>query len=188
MTRLVAISGKRFSGKDTLAGMIVDEAARRGVTVPVWAFAAESKRMFAAGRPEVDGERLLRDRAYKETWRPELTKFTVESIAADPLVFCRGVCGRIDAAGVPAVISDLRLRLELDWLRPRYALRVVRVVRSDARRAESGWTRVDSVDGHHTETELDDPSLWDVVVPNDGSLDELRARAREVCDQQLSAA
>lgn len=189
MRRLLAISGKRFSGKDTFAALLVEEAKARGVTLETYAFAAESKRMFVEQQRragvELELARLTTDRAYKETWRPKLTEFTVASIAADPLVFCREVARRIEASGKPALITDLRLKLELEHLRPRFPLHVVRLVRSDAARAASGWQFKADVDGHHTETELDDPSLWDEVVRNDGSVDELRARAREIIAQSL---
>lgn len=182
MRRLLAISGKRFSGKDTFAALLVDEAKKLGVTLETYAFAGESKRLFAEQQRregvEVDLARLTADREYKEAWRPKLTKFTVEAIAADPLVFCRAVAQRIEASGRPALITDLRLKLELDYLRPRFALHVVRLVRSDAARAASGWQFKQDVDTHHTETELDDPSLWDEVVTNEGAVEALRARAR----------
>jgi phosphomevalonate kinase len=168
---VIAISGKRFAGKDTLAAMLPG---------PRYAFAAESKRMFAAARPEVDLARLLGDRAYKEQWRPQLTAFTVDALARDPLVFCREVAQRIADGGVPAVISDLRLRLEVDHLRPRFALHVVRLVRSDAARTASGWRWTAGVDDHSTETELDDPALWDEQIANDGTLDELAQRAARI--------
>jgi hypothetical protein len=37
---------------------------------------------------------------------------------------------------------------------------------------------VTSVDDHHTETELDDPQSWDEAIANDGTIDDLRARAQ----------
>ncbi len=175
MLPVLAISGKRYTGKDTLAAAIV---AASGVST--YAFAAESKRMFAAARPEVELARLLGDRAYKESWRPQLTQFTVEALARDPLVFCRAVFDRIEAAGVPALITDLRLQLELEHLRPRCALRVIRMVRSDPSRAASGWKFTPGVDDHHTETELDDPQLWDRVVTNAGTIAELDAVAADL--------
>lgn len=184
MRRLLAISGKRFSGKDTFAALLVEEAKQVGVTLETYAFAGESKRLFVEQQRregvEVDLARLTSDRAYKETWRPKLTTFTVESIAADPLVFCREVARRIEASERPALITDLRLRLELDYLRPRTPLHVVRLVRSDTARAASGWVFKADVDGHHTETELDDPALWDEVVTNEGSIDALREAARRI--------
>lgn len=184
---VLALSGKRFSGKDTLAAMLVDAAAKRGVTLETHAFAAESKRLFVAREAArgvvVDLDRLQNDRSYKEARRPELTAFTVESLAADPLVFCRSVADRIAASAAPSLITDVRLRLEVEHLRPRFDLHLVRIARSDAARAASGWSFVASVDGHHTETELDDPSLWDEVIANDGTRDELRATAEALIER-----
>jgi phosphomevalonate kinase len=181
--RVLCISGKRFAGKDTLARLLVLAARRRGVTLSTYAFAGESKRMFAAARPDLDLARLLDDRAYKELWRPQLTQFTVESLAADPLIFVREVMRRI---AEPAVITDLRLRLELAHLRAVCDPHVVRITRSDSLRAASGWTFEAAKDTHHTETELDDPSAWNEVVANDGSEAELGARADELLSRWLA--
>jgi phosphomevalonate kinase len=181
MRRLLAISGKRFSGKDTFASLLQQEARERGLRLETYAFAAECKRLFVAKQAKegvvVELERLTTDRAYKETWRPKLTEFTVASIAADPLIFCREVARRIEASTDLALITDLRLKLELEHLRPRFDLHVMRLVRTDPHRTASGWVYKPEVDGHHTETELDDPALWDETVPNDDSVDELRTRA-----------
>lgn len=182
--RLLAISGKRFSGKDTLASMLVERAALRNQTLDTYAFAAESKRMFveeqAASGTSVDLERLQRDRDYKEVWRPQLTAFTMQQLARDPLVFCRRVADRIELSHSAPLVTDVRLRLEVDHLRPRFDLHLVRISRSDDARAASGWSYTAAVDGHETETQLDDVSLWDEVVDNDGSLEELAVHAEDI--------
>ncbi len=181
MRPLVCLSGKRFAGKDTFAALLTEEARRHGVEIELFAFAGESKRLFAAamaaaGEP-VDLARLLGDRAYKESYRPRLTRFTVDAIAADPLVFCRAVVARIEAADHPCLITDLRLLLEIEHLRQHFDLRVLRLVRPDPLRAESGWVYNPSVDHHPTETELDDPALWTECIHNDGTLADLEAKA-----------
>ena len=186
---LLAISGKRFSGKDTLAALLVEHAQKRGITLETYAFAAESKRMFtdeqAAAGITVDLERLQHDREYKELWRPQLTAFTMESLARDPLVFCRSVAGRIEASSTSSLVTDVRLRLEVEHLRPRFRLHLVRITRSDESRAASGWKYTPSADDHRTETDLDDPSLWDEVLTNDGSLEELSAKAAALTEARL---
>jgi phosphomevalonate kinase len=185
--RVLAISGKRFAGKDTLAASVVRQAWARGVLVMTHAFAGESKRMFAASvgarGVAVDELRLQGDRAYKEAWRPQLTEFTVAALGADPLVFCRAVADRIAGSECVGVVTDLRLRVEVAHLRSRFALYVVRVTRPDVLRAASGWRYTPAVDEHATETELDDPGLWDEEVHNDGTL----AQLDEVVATRLSA-
>ena len=186
---LLALSGKRFSGKDTLAAHLVKAAADRGVSLEIHAFAAESKRLFVAREATrgvaIDLQRLQHDREYKEQRRPELTAFTVESLAADPLVFCRSVADRVEASSHPSLVTDVRLRLEVEHLRPRFDLHLVRITRSDAARAGSGWKYVVSVDEHHTETELDDASLWDETIANDGTIDELRVHGEALIERWL---
>jgi phosphomevalonate kinase len=174
--RVVAISGKRFSGKDSFAAMIAGHVPG----VVTYAFAAESKRLFVETHPGIDLALMLSDRDYKEKNRPALTAFTVAALARDPLVFARSVGDRIEASREAALVSDMRLRVELLHFRSRFDLHLVRLTRSDGARAASGWVRSESVDGHHTETELDDPSLWDEVVSNDGSMEELARHAEEI--------
>lgn len=180
MRRVVALSGKRFAGKDTLAGEVVVQAAARGALVELFAFAAESKRMFAAWQAargvEVSLAGLLADRAYKELWRPRLTEFTLAALREDPLVFCRAVADRMAAARGFAIVTDLRLRSEVIHLRSRFELWVVRVTRSSALREASGWRYTPGVDDHSTETELDDPGLWDEEFLNDGTRAQLGSR------------
>jgi phosphomevalonate kinase len=185
MRKVLAISGKRFTGKDTLAALLTHEARQRGHELACYAFAGECKRRFAMSMT-VDLERLSSDRAYKEQWRPTLTQFTVDSLATDPLVFVRAVAERMEQDSRPPILSDLRLRVELDWLRPRFDLRVVRLIRSDEQRARSGWQFDADKDLHYTETELDDPALWDEVVENDGDLAALNEKAAALLSRFLA--
>lgn len=184
MRRLLCICGKRYSGKDTFAALLLNLARARGIAVANYAFAAESKRLFVNREQsrgiKIELARLSSDRAYKEQWRPLLTQFTVEALAADPQIFVREVTRRVEQDTRPAVITDLRLQLELDWLRPRFDLLIVRMTRSDARRESSGWRFDAAKDLHPTETELDAPALWDLQVPNEGTLAELEEQAAQV--------
>ncbi|MDP2342496.1 MAG: hypothetical protein Q8O67_16185 [Deltaproteobacteria bacterium] len=186
MKKLLCISGKRFSGKDTFAELLDEEATNRGLVLGRYAFAGESKRLFVqaqnAAGVVVDLDRLLHERPYKEAMRPQLTRFTVESIAKDPLVFCRAVADRIEASSSVPVVTDLRLRLEVDHLRTRFQLHVVRLQRDDAHRAAAGWRFDPVADTHHTETELDDPALWNEVIDNNGTTEELAKKAAAVLD------
>jgi phosphomevalonate kinase len=191
MRPLLCLSGKRFTGKDTFAALLREQARRRGADLALFAFAGESKRLFAAtqearGEP-VDLVRLLVDRAYKEAHRPHLTRFTVDAIAADPLVFCREVVRRIEATPGPSLITDLRLRLEVDHLRRHFDPRIIRLIRPDALRAGSGWAYRPEVDDHPTETELDDPGLWTESIHNDGSLADLAAQAESLIARYLES-
>ncbi len=190
--RVLGISGKRFSGKDTLAALMVAASRARGDEVVTHAFAGESKRMFVEREHRrgatVDLGRLQTDREYKEVHRPQLTEFTMAALAADPLVFCRSVADRIALDPRTSIITDVRLRLEVEYLRTRFALHLVRLTRSDRSRWASGWRHDSAVDGHRTEVDLDDPSLWDEVVANDGTLDDLDASAARLSQRRQGAA
>jgi phosphomevalonate kinase len=181
---MLCISGKRFSGKDSFARACVAAARRRGQELALYAFADESKRMLAERDADVDLARLQGERAYKEHIRPRLTQFTVEALAKDPLVFVSQVAGRIDRDPRLPLISDLRLKIELDWLEPRFELVVVRVLRPDALRAASGWVYDETKDRHFTETDLDDRNFE--VVANDGTEAQLAERADALIERFLS--
>lgn len=176
--KVLAISGKRSVGKDTLADAVEARAAARGVPLVRCAFATECKRAFVehrAGEGEVLSlEGLVHDRAYKEKHRPALTAFTERELARDPLAFVRRVLVRIGAG--PGLVTDLRLRVELDALRARSELVAVRVERPRAHREASGWVFHAPADEHFTETQLDDERGWSAVLVNDGSLEAWRAR------------
>ena len=179
MTPLLCISGKRFAGKDTFAAALQNAATAHGFALYSYAFATECKRLFVAANAArgvaVDLDRLVGDREYKEAWRPRLTQFTVEQLTADPQIFVRSVAAQITTH--PTLITDLRLQLELAFLRPRFLVVIARVQRSDEARARSGWVFDASKDQHYTETELDDPSLWTERIDNEGSVEELAAQA-----------
>lgn len=182
---VMAVSGKRFSGKDTLADAIEARALSLGVPLVRAGFATECKRAFveaeaAAGRA-LELDRLLGDRAYKEAHRAALTAFTERALAADPLVFVHRVLARIGAG--PGLVTDLRLRAELDALRARSELLAVRVERPRAHREASGFVYAPATDEHFTETQLDDERGWSARLVNDGSLDAWRAQGGALAER-----
>lgn len=189
---MLALSGKRFTGKDTLAAMLARRAQEQGVRVELFAFAAECKRLFVEERARegevVELARLLSEREYKERWRPAMTRFTERCLAQDPLFFCRAVASRAEqCAGLP-VLTDLRLRQEREHLASRFELVVLHLERSDAARASSGWRYDPAADTHFTETELDDPALWTETLSNEGSLEALEEAAQRVLRGLLRSA
>lgn len=182
---IVALSGKRCTGKDTLADAIEALAGERGVPLRRCAFASECKRAFAdeqaARGASVDLEKMARDRGYKEEIRPALTAFTERALAADPLVFFHRVM--VGVGPGPGLLTDLRLRLELDALRPRARLLSVRVERPLQLREASGFRPDPAADGHFTETDLDEEKGWDLRLINDGSIEAWRGQAAAVVDR-----
>lgn len=197
MRPVVALCGKRYAGKDTLAAAL--EAAAAEIDRPFLrlAFADEAKRAFAqyynarlaaaaasAGPHDVtqrvDGERLITDRAYKEQWRPQLTEFVSRALSEDPAVFVTQLVRAVECADPSAliVVTDLRLRSDLALLARHCRVHVVRVERSAQLREASGWRYAKAVDEHPTETEMDDPRTCNDVIRNEGPVAELRTHAR----------
>jgi phosphomevalonate kinase len=180
-TAVIALSGKRFSGKDTLATLLCDRAVALGEPLRRRALADECKRAFveeqAAAGVAVDLAGLLGDRAYKERWRPALTAFTERALARNPAVFCERLLPPGAPAGEPLLVTDVRLLHDASFLKAHGDTLLVRLSCDDAARARFGWTHTDGVDTHRTETELDRYAAWDLIIPNNGSLADLDAWA-----------
>jgi phosphomevalonate kinase len=185
MMKLIAISGKRCTGKDTFTDALVSHAKQLGRSLPQGAFAAECKAAFVTQQQtlgnHVDLNRLLSERAYKEQIRPLLTAFTEQELAKDPLVFVKQVLARFARHGI-GVVSDLRLRCELDYLRAHTALFTIRLERPDHLRTQSGWTYTIGTDDHRTETELDCEKDWNLVIQNNQTVEDLQTTAQTLAE------
>lgn len=193
MRTVLALCGKRFSGKDSFYRCLEQSSTR---SLCRFAFADQAKSAFVRQwnashvQPElqVNLQSLLTDRACKETWRPHLTAFVTEALAKDSLVFCRELIAA--AQQTPPthvlVITDLRLKLELAELKKHFQVHVVRIERLAENKRASGWVPAQA-DDHFTETELDDPSYWSTVVHNDSSLAALASHAHIVLTSILSS-
>lgn len=186
---VLALSGKRYSGKDSLAAAVIDEASSRGIALRRRALADACKIAFceemAAVGITIDATSLIADRATKERWRPALTVFTERELAADPQVFCRQILD--EPHDDPVLITDVRLRSEVAMLTLRADPIFARVVRSDESRRSSGWSFTKGVDDHRTETELDDWDGWSEIVRNEGPTSELATFARRLVDRLSEA-
>ena len=84
-------------------------------------------------------------------------------------------------ANTNVYITDVRKKEEADALRSK-GFRLLKIVRPDTLRP-SGFGRplasglvVDRDPKHITETDLEDSSLWDDIIVNDGTLEELYAK------------
>ncbi|RYE82035.1 MAG: hypothetical protein EOO75_21315 [Myxococcales bacterium] len=174
VVRVLALSGKRFVGKDTLGALLVERARAHGITLERVALADESKRAFVEDEARqgrhVDLARLLGDRSYKESVRPRLSRYTEDALARDRHVFCRRVLGRPAGPGAALLLTDLRLASDAAFLRAACRSYLVRLRCDDATRQRLGWHHDPVVDTHWTETDLDDHPDWDEVVDNPGDM------------------
>lgn len=194
----VAIIGKSRSGKDTVGQLLVCHASYTRL-----AFADRLKDAALRVDPLLDSGDDLQECGccYTEPLRlaeavrmygwedvkdmyPEARRFlqeygqTVREM--DPEFWIRPVAEQVwngTRLNMPCVITDVRYLNEVDALRELGAL-VVRVERPGAGlEGDAAW--------HSSETELDDVKP-DVVLPNGGSLDDLKRNVRALYTERLT--
>ncbi len=162
---VIAISGKQFSGKDTVAHLLL-EALPGFQQIPI---ARAIKQAYAA-QHNLTLEAIETDKA---THRPGLIALGNWGRAQDADYWLKHL---LEIPGAK-IISDLRLRHEYDLLKANGAF-LIRVNAERAVRAQRG-TLVSETDP--TECDLDDipPEGWDIVIENNGSLEMLYAALQD---------
>lgn len=182
--RVWAISGKRFSGKDTLAALLVRKLNERNLVARRFALADACKEGFVAEQKtlgiEIDLPRLMTERSYKELWRNKLTEYTEKVLSQDPTLFVKAVVEQARIVDI-AILSDLRLMAELNYLQENTECKLIRINRSDDSRRQSGWCFDRDKDLHRTECELDLFRAWDCKIDNNTSIKELEQKVLQ-CD------
>jgi phosphomevalonate kinase len=179
---LLLVGGRRFAGKDVVSDSVRrvlggDSTTEESTGVFVTHFADRLKAMFAKAE-NLDAERLVGDREYKELHREKMTAFYHQVIRdSGKEVFADEICERLsEFTDRIFVVSDLRHGFELDRVRSNVAkmasldVKLVSILvraTDDTRRAR-GWTP-GAVDADSTESDslLDEDTKFDLVFDND---------------------
>jgi hypothetical protein len=179
--RGVAFSGKKGSGKSSVARTLVDAAQAAGVQAEVFSFAAPLKQMTYEVMQSLDPSfpqgsttwahirRLLgiRRADWKYRYRRQLQALGQAGREQDPEMWVKLAVARVDRwctrAGNPciAVIDDLRHVNEADALKQR-GFALVRLVPTDATWRARGIR--DTGDSHISEVALDQYRGFDEVI------------------------
>lgn len=193
---VVLLSGKRMVGKDTVADAIIEACARKGLTARRFALADACKIEFARTTADINVERLLTNRKYKEMHRAAMTEWFHRELAIDEDAFRKIVAHQIAAASGTdvCIVSDARLLRDVAYfeeLNPAAGagrsapqsqrLLKVRVQARESTRSHRGWAYDHTTDTDATECALDEFDRWDAVVHNDGS----RAELASVAEREL---
>ena len=169
MKQILLLSGYARSGKDSVANLLEEEHGYRR-----FAFADALKEMVAAhtGIPVSMFHSQQKDTAISsispKTYRDLLIEIADQKRAVDPDIFSRIVGTQIIESGSDrVVISDWRYRREESFLRSFldpaiYQIRRARVVRATVKPSETP-----------IEHDLDGEPI-DIVIPNNGSISDLR--------------
>lgn len=192
MSHIIAISGKLGSGKDTLADMLVEnygfvkmsfaENLKRACQV---VFGFTEDQLFGALKTEVD-------HYWSEVLEREVTPAIIfQEFGTDVMRegFCRDIWihsfrrSVLNNAGKNIVIFDMRFENEGVFSSEDLGALMVRVEATEENRMKR--REGDKRDPNHpSETGLDDWGMWDIVVENNSTLEDL-AYASEAIMQHL---
>ena len=191
-THVIALIGKKRSGKDTFANVLVEEFGftRVAFADPLRAAALEldpwvpihgSLARLRRTTPGIQASSIVRLSALIEAvgWEtakdlvPEvrrlLQRFGTEAIRKiEPDFWINAARKTIDEIEGPVVVTDCRYPNEADFAES-VGGHLIRIVRPGA----------ESADAHPSETALDDRRV-DAIVRNDGTVEDLQEYARDV--------
>jgi radical S-adenosyl methionine domain-containing protein 2 len=170
--RLVALSGRSGSGKDAVAGHLVERGYVRVAIADTLKRAMQSLFELDEGQLWGDGRNVVVERL-GATPRELYQRFSDACTAIDPDVWLRPWRSELErrlAAGERIVCSDIRTKAELAVITALGGTRI--------RLRRPGACAPGAAGAHHTETEMDDvdDDELDAVVENDADLDTLFAR------------
>lgn len=165
--KIIAVSGKQFSGKDTVADILTEELSDF-VKAPL---AQAIKQKFSEDKDlPIDVIDMN-----KPVYRADLIELGNSMRAVDPEYWIKTVLEK----GTNLIVSDMRLKTELKTFEELGAI-TVRVNSPREERAKRGLI-VSEFD--KTEVDLDDIITWDYVINNDGSYEDLKNKARELASE-----
>lgn len=176
----IAISGKKRSGKDTLAKTLVKEYELNfegfGKTYAI----ADRIKEIAIKDYGMDSDPTKKDGKLLENIGDKMRQVVDGSGKVHTNVFCESLIEQMkedDNGDGIQVVSDMRLLEEYEALKNAGFLMVRIEADEEVRktRLDQNETRDEN---HRTNTELDDPNIkWDRVVQNNGDLSDLDAEA-----------
>ena len=164
--KIIVFSGKQFSGKDTVAKIILERFPsfkRIGI--------ADAIKMRYS---EKTGLSLTEIETNKSVYRQDLIDLGDWGRAQSPDYWLNSII----AYEGDTVVTDIRMKHELDKFRSNGAF-AVRVEASEEARSKRG---VLSSKNDTTETQLDCVDDWDYVIHNEGSYDDLVLEVENLID------
>jgi len=164
---IVLISGKRLSGKDTLALLVQNVLGEDKCQIISLADALKTE--YCRSR-DIDIKRIYEDPIYKEQHRQDLIDWGAFRRAENIDYWCEKLVENISRPIV--LIPDLRFKNELNFFRNNSSCVAVRLVVNEQTRKVRGWNN-SPADVDATETEMDSWDNWDYVIENNGSVDHL---------------
>lgn len=162
--KIIVISGKQFSGKDTVAKILLE-------MLPDFKLAplADAIKIEFSEEKNLSFNEVERN---KPLYRAELIVLGNKRRAEDPDYWIKKVIDSDD----DIIISDARLKHEIKTF-DKYGAIKIRVDSDREERAKRGKLVKED---DPTETDLDDYKKWDYVVENNSSYEELKKKVEKI--------
>lgn len=163
--KIIALSGKQFSGKDTVAKILLEKLTgfkRVGIGD---AIKIEYGKQKGLSFDEIE--------ANKSHYRADLITLGDYGRSISPFYWLE----KIIELDYDVIIPDLRVKSELEILKNSNAI-TIRVESSRTARSLRGeLVKEDDL----TETDLDDVKDWDYVIENDSTYEDLKQKTYDLC-------
>lgn len=193
--QIIGIAGKMGSGKDTIADVLVARYGFRRISMAD-AIRAECASAIERGRAPDGCPDDIRQIVERDGWGPGMVyaKPTVVSMrrllqywgtehrrAQDPDYWVKRTREALGSIAGPVVIPDIRFANEAALVRELGGQ--VWIVR----RSQADATRDPAAHSHISEQFCDQYTRWDAAIQNDGTLDDLSVKVRDImrCHQEL---
>ena len=162
--KIIVISGKQFSGKDTLAKFLLEflpDYKRIGI--------GDAIKIEYGKKHNLSFEEIEKD---KHLYRADLIELGNWGRSIDPDFWLK----RIIDLDENIIVPDIRVPHELELFKKHGAI----AIRVEAPRDNRALRGTLAKENDPTETLLDNVSSWDYIIKNDGSLEDLRQKALEL--------
>lgn len=163
---IIIFSGKQFSGKDTVAKILLERFKtfkRIGI--------GDAIKMLYSKKTGLTVEEIEKN---KSTYRQDLIDLGDWGRAQNPDYWLNSLI----AYEGNTIVTDIRVKHELDLFRS-YNAFAVRVEASEEVRSKRG---VLSSQNDNTETALDNITDWDYVINNEGTYEELLEKSEKLIE------
>jgi len=182
---IILVSGKRSSGKDTAAEIIkqyIKDSKQYNTEIDSIALAYATKVGYCKEN-NLDLDRMVNDYAFKESHRMGLLKYYLTH--NDPLWYSDYVLEYIESKHNNEninyfVIPDLRILAHTNVFKSPIVINklsvkclFIRINATEETKKSRGWIKKDC-DDDYTETELDNYTGFDIIINNDGTVEELQ--------------
>jgi len=165
--KIIVISGKQFSGKDTVANVLKEIFSEFKLAPLADAIKIEFSQEKNLAFNEIERNKPL--------YRPDLIVLGNKRRDENPDYWINKVLKYDNNL----IISDVRFQHEIDTFDKLDAVKI-RVESAQEQRAKRGKLVKEN---DPTETDLDNYENWDYIIKNNGTIDELEEKAKEVGEE-----